>query len=215
MKDNFIYRIETTFKDRIFTDEDLKIIFPEKELSQIHNSLSYHLKIEHIRKYKRGLYTLEKSNSQKSISKFLISNFLYGPSYISFESALSYYNLIPEAVYETTASCFQEKKKEFKTKDGIFSFSQIPLRPFFLEVIKDEREKYLIAKPLRALFDLVYSQRKQYESLQNLEDDLRLDLDELKKYLQDYDASSILNLGEMYKKKSTIKFSKILVKGYK
>jgi hypothetical protein len=215
MKDNFIYRIENTFQGKVFTDDDLKILFPEKELAKIHNSLSYHLKIKHIKKYRRGLYSLAQNNSQSTLSKFIISNFLYGPSYISFESALSYYNLIPEAVYETTAACFQEKKKVFKTAEGIFSFSQIPLRPFFLEVIKDEKEKYLIAKPIRALFDLIYLQRKQYASLENLEDDLRIDLDELKEYIKDYDASSILKLGEMYKKKSTTKLSEILIKGYK
>lgn len=215
MKDTFLYRIENTFQGKVFTDDDLKVLFPEKELAKIHNSLSYHLKINHIKKYRRGLYSLTQNNSQNHISKFVISNFLYGPSYVSFESALSHYNLIPEAVYETTAACFQEKKKEFKMAEGIFSFSQIPVRPFFLEVIKDEKEKYLIARPIRALFDLIYLRRKQYTSLADLEDDLRIDLDELRDYIKDYEASSILQLGEMYKKRSTAKLSDILIKGYK
>lgn len=215
MKDGFIYHIENTLKGKIFTDDDLKIIFHDKELSQIHNSLSYHLKNGHIKKYKRGVYSLESANKTNVISKFVLSNFLYGPSYVSFESALSYYNLIPEAVYETTAACIQEKKKLFQTPDGIFSYAQIPIRPFFLEVTKNEKEKFLIANPIRAMFDLIYTQRKQYTSLDDLENDLRVDLVEMKHYLNEYSASDILRFGELYKKKNTKKFSEILVRYYK
>lgn len=215
MKNGFLSTIENQVPGKIFTDEDLKIILPETTDEKIHNSLSYHFKQGHLKKFKRGVYSLVEPRNKNSISKFYLANFLYDPSFISFESALSHYGLIPEAVYETTSACFQEKKKMFKTTEGIFSFSHSPVTPFFLDVVKDEQQSYLIASPLRALFDTIYSNRKVYKSLGDLEDDLRIDLDELKNYLVSYEASEILNLGDLYKKKNTRKLAEILVKGFK
>lgn len=215
MKDGFLSNIDSLVPGKIFTDEDLKIILPETTDEKIHNSLSYHFKQGHLKKFKRGVYSLVEPRNKNSISKFYLANFLYDPSFISFESALSHYGLIPEAVYETTSACFQEKKKMFKTTEGIFSFSHSPVTPFFLDVVKDEQQSYLVASPLRALFDTIYSNRKVYKSLGDLEDDLRIDLDELKNYLVSYEASEILNLGDLYKKKNTRKLAEILVKGFK
>ena len=115
-------------------------------------------------------------------SNIYLANFLNNQSFISFEAALSHYSLIPEAVYETTSACFQEKKKMFKTTEGIFSFSHSPVTPFFLDVVKDEQIGFLIANPIRALFDTIYSNRRDYKILGDLEDDLRIDFDELKQY---------------------------------
>lgn len=215
MKDGFLSNIENQVPNKIFTDEDLKIIFSETPDEKIHNSLSYHFKQGHLKKFKRGVYSLVGPRNKNLISKFYLANFLYGPSFISFESALSHYGLIPEAVYETASACFQEKKKMFKTTVGNFSFSHSPVMPFFLDVVKDEQQSFLIASSLRALFDTIYSNRKAYTILGDLEDDLRIDLDELKNYLVAYEASEILSLGELYKKKNTRKLAEILVKGYK
>lgn len=215
MKDGFLYNIENRVPGTIFTDDDLKVIFSHTPEERLHNSLSYHLKQGHLKKYKRGVYSLVESRNKKGVSKFLLAHFLYNPSFISFESALSHYGLIPEAVYETTSACFQEKKKMFKTSVGLFSFSHSPIAPFFLDVVKDEKESFLIARPLRALFDTIYSNRKDYKTLAHLEDDLRLDLGELDKFLKEYEASDILKLGELYKKKNTRTLASILVKGFK
>ena len=215
MNDGFLFSIEKQIPGPIFTDEDLKVIFSHTPEEKLHNSLSYHLKQGHLKKFKRGVYSLVGRKNSKGVSKFLLANFLYNPSFISFESALSYYGLIPEAVYETTSACFQEKKKMFKTSEGFFSFLHSPVTPFFLDVIKDEKESFFIARPLRALFDLTYSSRKDYKALSDLEDDLRIDLVELEKYLKEYEASDILNLGELYKKKNTRTLASILVRGFK
>jgi hypothetical protein len=215
MKYGFLSNIVKHVPNMIFTNEDLKIILPQTTEEKIHNSLSYHLKQGHLKKFKRGVYSLVDPRNKNFISKFYLANYLYGPSFISFESALSHYGLIPEAVYETTSGCFQEKKKMFKTTIGNFSFSHSPVTPFFLDVVKDEQSSFLIASPLRALFDTIYSNRKVYKALVDLEDDLRIDLDELKNYLVVYEASEILNLGDLYKKKSTRKLAEILVKGFK
>lgn len=215
MKTKFLFNLENQLHGTIFTDEDLKVIFSNITEGKLHNSLSYHLKQGHLKRFKRGVYSLVDSRNKNSVSKFLLANFLYNPSFISFESALSYYGLIPEAVYETTSACFQEKKKTYKTTEGIFSFSHSPVLPFFLDVTKEDKGSFLIARPLRALFDVVYNSRKDYKAIEDLEADLRIDLEELKVYLREYEASDILNLGELYKKKNTRNLASILVKGFK
>ena len=48
---------------------------------------------------KKGSYVVSPKIHNQSISNELIANHLYGPSYVSFESALSFYKLIPERVY--------------------------------------------------------------------------------------------------------------------
>ncbi len=51
----------------------------------------------YIKKIRRSYYIFDDLNLNEAIL-FLIANKIYSPSYISFEMALSYYGLIPEAV---------------------------------------------------------------------------------------------------------------------
>lgn len=211
----FLQNLKKGVKAPLFTDEDLKLIFYKIPHSTIRASLTYHLKVKNIIRLKRGLYSLVSEDGNFHFTPFQLANSLYDPSYVSFESALSHYGLIPEAVYTTTSACFQVKKKEFKTPMGIFSYNFIPLRPFFLEVIKNPNDGSLIASELRALFDLIYLHKKNYQSLKDLEDDLRIDLFELRKIINQYQAIEIEKLGDTYKKKVTKQLAKILIRGFK
>ncbi len=211
MKDGFLARIQRFSKLPILTERDMELLFSDKASEQIHNSIAYHVKEGNLQKYRRGLYSLKNIH----LSKFTISNYLYTPSYISFSSALSHYELIPEAVYETTAACVQVKKKVYKNTVGIFSFHHVPVIPFFLGVQKDESEKFLIASPLRALFDTIYSEKKKYQHLRELEEDLRIDLDELGLALSKESASDILKLASLYKKRNTLSFGHLLIGEFK
>jgi hypothetical protein len=215
MNKPFIKTIQQKIKSSLFTEEDLKLLFHESSLAQIHSSLSYHIKNKHILKLKRGVYSLVSLDQKVYFSKFSLGNALYSPSFISFESALSFYGLIPEAVYEVTSACYLSKKKRFENSLGIFSYTHSPVSPFFLEVEKHEENGQLIATPLRALFDLIYRRKIVYENLNGLELDLRVDLDDLKVYLQEYSASELIELGEAYKKKSTRKLAYLLIRSFK
>lgn len=214
MEEGFLNRLQKGSKNLIFTEEDLKLIFPEKSLTQIHNSLTYHFKNGSIKRFKRGIYSLVTPRGDNTLSKFSLANTLYSPSFISYESALSHWGLIPEAVYEVTSACFQAKKKMFTTEVGMFSYHHSPVAPFFLDVKQaDQQNHYLIASPLRALFDLINLRRKNYQTLSELESDLRIDLVELQKIIKTYNADDLLQLGELYKKQNTRNFSRVLLRG--
>jgi predicted transcriptional regulator of viral defense system len=88
---------------------------------------------------------------------FLLANQIFGPSYVSFDSALSYYGLIPERVYEITSATIRASKR-FATPGGSFSFIRLPL-PYYsfgiqsLEIVREQH--ILIASPEKALFDKI------------------------------------------------------------
>ncbi|MCO4755123.1 MAG: hypothetical protein KC478_11620, partial [Bacteriovoracaceae bacterium] len=215
MSADFLEIIENELKVSLFTDDDLKVVFKDKQPSAIYNSLTYHLKQKNLVRFKRGLYSLSlKKRPKYDFSKFQLANKLVLHSFISFESALSHHGLIPEAVYEVTSTSIA-KNKVFKNSLGRFSFTYSPVSPFYVGVEKDEVTNAKIANPVRALFDLIYSRRKLYEKVGDLESDFRVDLEELKVALGNFETKEILELGDLYKKKTTRSLATILVRDLK
>lgn len=215
MEEGFLKTLQKHIKTPLFSDEDLKLLFRGKPLTTIHNSLSYHLKQKHIIKFKRGLYSLTSIDDKFHFSKFTLANALYAPSFISFESALSFHGLIPEAVHEVTSACFMPKKKSFESPMGAFSFCHSPVRPFFLGVEKDKEQGFLIANPVRSLFDLVNFRKRLYRKVSDLDLDFRIDLDDLENIINQYRAREILELADAYKKKNIKKLAELLIRSYK
>src|ERR1700760_1677773 len=61
-----------------------------------------------------GLYIAKSELSMERPHPFLLANQILGPSYVSMESALSHYGLIPERVY-TTTSVTIKATREYRT----------------------------------------------------------------------------------------------------
>jgi hypothetical protein len=209
---SFLKTIEQGGLKPLFSDEDLKVLFHDQKSHFIHNGISRGLHSGRLYKLRRGLYVL--SNASASLSRMTIANQLYSPSYISFESALSYHGLIPEAVYTVTSACLLNKKKIYQTSLGVYSFEYSPCKPFFSGVDKND-QGCLIANPLRALFDLISLRKKKYSSLIDLESDLRIDLDGFKTALAGVTVKEIIDLADAYHKKTVSTFSTLLIRELK
>lgn len=131
---------------------------------------------------KKGLYVVSPEVSKRMLSKELIANHLYGPSYVSLESALSFYKLIPERVF-VTRSVTAKRSKDFKTKLGDFDYIQLDSSYYSIGVrqeIVDNQYAFLIATPEKAICDLIVSTSGlRIQSLKSmksyLEDDMRID----------------------------------------
>jgi len=213
---NFAYKLRGEIKRDMFSQNDLKALFYPMTNAALHNGVSRSLKSKNLVKLKRGLYLFSKELRQGSVSKFLIANKMYEPSYVSFESALSYHGLIPEAVYTTTSACVQRKSKNFKNDLGDFSYDYVPCLDFFLGVYHEmEKGGVLIANPLRALFDLIYLRKKRYDSIEEVEEDLRVETFNLKAEVKKYSVREIESLAVQYKKKIIINFYELLIKAFK
>src|ERR1700690_2530920 len=87
---------------------------------------------------------------------FLIANKLYSPSYVSFEMALSYYDLIPEGVYSITSAA-GKKTTKFKTPIGEFAYRKIkPELLFGYRLQKQGKQRYKLAEMEKAVLDYLY-----------------------------------------------------------
>lgn len=131
---------------------------------------------------KKGLFVVAPSVHRMAISKELIANHLYGPSYISFEHALSFYKLIPERVH-TIRSLTLKRTRRFSTPIGNFDYVSAQKEYFEIGIrqeIVNERYAYLIASPEKAICDMIVAtpglRLQSVKAMQvYLEEDLRID----------------------------------------
>lgn len=132
---------------------------------------------------KRGLYVVSQEITHKPLSQELIANQLYSPSYISCLSALRFYGLTPEAVYQTQSMTIKHART-FETPIGVFAYSNVAREVFPVGVTNITRNGYsfVIATPEKALCDLIATSpqvnlRYLPDAQRYLEEDIRLDMD--------------------------------------
>ena len=106
---------------------------------------------------KRGIYILNKNDRKIFPSRFFFANQIMWPSYVSLESALGYYGLIPEMVSDVT-SVTSKKTARFKNELGQFIYQHLKPDVFKgYRSFKDEAGMdVLIADPEKALVDFLY-----------------------------------------------------------
>jgi len=114
--------------------------------------INYHLKTGLFAKLRNGLYTL----ADYPANHYLIANRLYEPSYISFDTALSFYGVIPETIY-TITSATTKTTREFEAENVKFVYHRIKKKTYTgYKPIKYLDSTILIAEPEKALADFLY-----------------------------------------------------------
>ncbi len=158
-----------------------------QEYSNKNTKICREVKNGNLIKIVNGLY-----ETDSNINGYLLAGSIYGPSYLSFDFALSYYGLIPEKVTAfTSATCNKKKKKSYDNQFGTFLYRDVPVAvyPLGVNVIEEGEYVYQIATPEKALCDKLYTLTpiKNMTELENvLFNDLRIDMDEFRKLnLQD------------------------------
>lgn len=133
---------------------------------------------------KKGLYIWGSSPLPEKLS---IANILYTPSYVSVESALSFYGLIPEQVFTVSSMTFKTSKKFINTL-GNFEYIKIPT-PYYSFGIKRvlirDGQFSLMATSEKALMDKVITTagtiiRSEIAAQKFLFENLRMDEEQLK-----------------------------------
>lgn len=146
------------------------------------DKISELLKSKELISIRRGLYITGPKMDLRTPEPFLIANHLRGPSYVSLESALSYWNMIPERAYEISSVTIKTSKL-YKTPVGRFSYQQLKI-PYYSYGIKNieysPMQTMLIASPEKALCDKVVLTPKIYlrsikQTREFLIEDLRMD----------------------------------------
>jgi hypothetical protein len=135
----------------------------------------------------RGLYCLAAKYLRRKLDPLILSQRIYGPSYISLETALSYHGWIPEAVYAITSTSLG-RSREFETPLGHFSYTRVPQKVFYTGVTRIEKgiagtnepglhagESFFMGSPLKALTDYVYVRKLDWTSADPIIQSLRID----------------------------------------
>lgn len=137
-----------------------------------------------IQPLKQGVYLVSSDLGFRPYSKEILAQLIYGPSYISLETALSHYGFISERVTTTTSICMG-RGKTFSTAIGDFAYHNIkkslyPLGVELKEVFEGAFCQY--ASPEKALLDFIHIKEKkgefknQKEYFKYITESYRLDL---------------------------------------
>ena len=144
---------------------------------------------------RRGLYAIAPPYQKVKPHPFLIANRMQRASYISGQSALAFYGLIPDTV-QATLSITAGRPGRLETPLGVFEFRHIKpdlLRGYRMTALhgpKTAEQNALVATPEKALLDLVYLQPGGDQPaylrelrLQNLQ---HLNMDELRRQAETF-----------------------------
>jgi hypothetical protein len=150
--------------------------FEEKPYSNPRMKLSREVKAGKYIRLKRDLY-----ETDKDVPKIALAQAIYGPSYISFDYALSFYGVIPEFAHNVTCATFgKHKDKVFETDICNYYYTDVPKKifPIGIECRRIYGYTYHIATIEKALCDKLYkippvTNRSEFEEL--LFDDIRFD----------------------------------------
>ena len=170
------------------------------------DKISLMIKKREIIRVKKGLYMMSDSYDG-NVDHKLLANLIYGPSYVSLDTALSYWGLIPEKVVQIT-SVTNRKNKEFATPIGNFNYryQNNAVVSVGVERMRSKGYSFLIASKEKAILDKIATTKKldakiDFESL--LEEDYRIDMDEL----EHLDSEKIISFSRNYRKRSVAEFS--------
>jgi hypothetical protein len=210
--DKLTEKIISNVSADIFTDRDLMNLIGESADSRY--GLVKRACAKHgIIRVKRGLYCLDPRYRRRPVNLYQVAQSIYGPSYVSMESALSYHGWVPEAVRSLSSACVK-KSKDFLTPLGMFSFKRIPNTVFYSgvdRVVQDKGDAFLMAGPLKALADYVYVHKLDWKGLAPVVNSLRIEPESLESVSKDEFDS----LSEGYRSKRVRRFIKGLKKDLK
>lgn len=132
-------------------------------LFNIKNKQTLYKKIQRLQKKKliqpliKGRYLFFLND----VSDFTLANYLYQPSYISLESALSFYGIITGFTYKLI-SLTTKKSRTFQINNKEFQYCHIDSNYYWGYEKKDD---FLIADKEKALLDYIYFSLKGLRSL--------------------------------------------------
>lgn len=129
----------------------------EVDPREIHRQLSRWKQAGRIYQLRRGLYCLAPPFQKARPHPFLVANRMQPASYVSLQSALAHYGMIPEYVPVTT-SVTTSRPAHWETPLGVYDFRHIQVGLFDGYRLADlgEKQRAFIASPEKALLDLVY-----------------------------------------------------------
>jgi len=157
------------FRERpFFESKEVLSLFDEPK-NQVQKSLSVWTGQGKLLQLRRGCYLFPEEVRTKAPSDYYLSNYLYRPSYVSLQTALAYYGLIPEAIGRIQAVS-PRHGTTWETPAGTFSYQKIKEERFWGYTVhssgrpefSEAQSQFYIARPEKALIDLFYFQKGEW-----------------------------------------------------
>lgn len=149
----------------LFSLADFSRLFEIRNRETLYKKISRLEKKKIIKKLIKGKYIFLFNQPQD----YFIANYLYQPSYISLETALSFYGIITAFPYKIT-SITPKKTKNIIVENKEFSYVQI-LPSLFWGY--EKKDNFLIAEKEKALLDYLYLYTKGLRNFDKEEFDLK------------------------------------------
>jgi predicted transcriptional regulator of viral defense system len=177
----------------IFSPNDLFLVDPDFRLPTLYDWESKGL----VLKLRNDFYVFSDFDPSDK-DYYLIANKIYSPSYLSLESALNHYGIIPELVAHIT-SITTNKTNSFKTIFGTYNYSTVKEALFFgYKVVEHIPHEVSIASLEKTVLDYLYlnssiNTTKDFEGLRWNKEVIKetLDFDLFKKYLIIFDNKTL------------------------
>lgn len=160
---------------------------PGESEDQVRLQISRWVNNGRLLKLRKGVYCVAEPYQKKKPDPIVIANVLKKSSYVSLQSALSYYGLIPEYVPVTT-SVTTRRPEILITPAGKFSFAHIKTNLFwgYQKIEVSANQSGFIATPEKAFLDLVYltphADRVDYLTGLRLQNPELLNMETLREY---------------------------------
>jgi len=155
---------------------------------------------------RRGLYAIAEELDDVDLMAFATK--IYQPSYVSMEMALSFYGIIPEAVF-TVTSVTTRKTKEFRIVKGNFSYQKIKKVAFGgYETKKIGKISFNLALPEKAIVDFLYLNRNILNGQAEQFSEYRFNED------FKYDAKKMLDFAKAFQNKKVLFLTNNFIKHY-
>lgn len=162
----------------LFTVREAEVLLPAQNTALMLLQLHQWCRKGWIKRVKRGLYE-PAYPEQIVLPDLYVANKLYEPSYVSLETALSHYQLLPETAAQVT-SVTPNATRRFKNFHGLFTYFSVRPRAFAgYALIRLQGRTVRIAEPEKAVVDRLYMSLRRGEDRRSVCD--RWDLGRIKK----------------------------------
>jgi hypothetical protein len=158
------------------------------------------LKAGELLRPRRGLYVLSPVYRKQPMHPFVLAQHMLPGSYVSAESALGFHGWIPESVHTVLSMTHGGKSVTYEHAQlGRFEFRRMTVKTgsFLQSVGRHELQHAvaLVAEPLRALLDLVYLRKSEWQGLDFLTRGMRIE----EQQLHSVSRLDIIRLMDVYK----------------
>jgi len=177
-------------KKSIFSKAEAQVVAFDTGSNTLKLQLHHWVKSNDLVAIKRGLYAF----SDKHIDKVEVARNLYSPCYVSLESALNIYGLIPDVPFSMTLVTPKTTRK-FNTPYGQFVYRKLKKEVFF-----GFDPKTLIAEKEKALVDYLYLNGRRLLPRVDFWEELRIqnlsevDFDKALNYAKKFNSLKLLKL---------------------